>query len=85
MWALKEADRTAFGIAEIQDKLVHDPGSKDAGFKERIAAGSERYRAIEEMPTWPVDPATDYRRRSGPHGTGGLGLRFRRHQVWPGR
>jgi hypothetical protein len=61
--ALKEADRTAFEIAEIQAKLVHDPGSQDSGFKERIAAGSERYRAIEEMPTWPVDPATRRRFR----------------------
>jgi len=61
--ALKEADHTALEIAEIQAKLAHDPGSQDANWKERIAAGAARYQAIEDMPTWPVDPATRRRFR----------------------
>ncbi len=51
---LREADKLSIEIT----KLAATPSAKD-----QLAASTERYMALEDMPTWPVDTRTRRRFR----------------------
>ena len=53
---LKEADGLSRSIVKLQSRLVDAPTDKERGtLKERLSLMIERYSAIEQLPTWPVD------------------------------
>ncbi len=53
---LKDADSLSHSIVELQARLVNAQSDQERGqLKERLALMTERYWAIEQMPTWPVD------------------------------
>jgi hypothetical protein len=52
---LEEADEIAQQAAEIRRKLTTATGDARAGLQDELASRTERYEAIEAMPTWPVN------------------------------
>lgn len=53
---LADADGLSHNIVELQAKLVNAQSDQERGqLKDRLALMTERYWAIEQMPTWPVD------------------------------
>jgi hypothetical protein len=56
---LQEADRLSPRMAEIQAQLAEGAaGSEKQALRETLADMTARYRAIEELPVWPVDVRT---------------------------
>jgi hypothetical protein len=53
---LKEADGLSRSIVDLQSRLVEAQTDQDRSeLKDRLSLMIERYSAIEQMPTWPVD------------------------------
>jgi hypothetical protein len=53
---LKKADGLSRSIVELQSRLVDAPTDNERSeLKERLTLMVERYSAIEQLPTWPVD------------------------------
>ena len=60
-----EADLLSSEIVTLQRRLA-DAGPADAAaLKEQLTKASERYRTIDELPTWPVDVRTRRQFRLG--------------------
>jgi hypothetical protein len=56
---LREADKLAPEIAEIQRKLAEDqPADETKALKDSLADKTARYWAIEQLPAWPIDLKT---------------------------
>jgi hypothetical protein len=54
---LDEADRLSRAVDSGQAELTEaKTGQERSELKDRLAQMTERYSAIEQMPTWPVDP-----------------------------
>lgn len=56
---LEEADTLGQSIVSIEKELAEGPPSEKANvLKDQLAAMQQRYEAIQNMPTWPVDTNT---------------------------
>ena len=60
-----EADRLSAEIVSVQRRLATAAPADAAGLKEQLADAAERYRILDEMPTWPVDVRTRRQFRLG--------------------
>jgi hypothetical protein len=60
---LPEADRLSQDIAVVQERLLAMAAREVATERERLHEMQDRYRLLEDMPTWPVDPRTRRRLR----------------------
>lgn len=60
-----EADRLSSEIVVLQRRLAAAGPADAAALKEALADATERYRIIDDMPTWPVDVRTRRQFRFG--------------------